>query len=196
MFEPIGKKLMRLSSICLFVFLALTLGAGIYTWVQLSRLRTPFFLCLLIFLGIAAAGGFLALVSSMLVYSRGRIAEDLRQLRQGMTGDMAPEPAADRFTQAGYTPDAPRRAGRQRRSQSGRENAARRETAPAEQEQKQTQAAPWPASAMPQADMIGRSGWIQADAIYIQCPCCGSRMTPEFALTHHGCPQCKTPYQP
>jgi predicted RNA-binding Zn-ribbon protein involved in translation (DUF1610 family) len=44
--------------------------------------------------------------------------------------------------------------------------------------------------------MIGRSGWIQADSIYIQCPRCGSRMTPEFAVTHHGCPQCKTPYQP
>ena len=190
MFENSGKNLMRLSRAFLAVCLALTVAGGILAWVRMREASASVLLCVPAFLAILAAGGFLSWTAASALYAFGQMSEDLHQLRmdralEGGSGGHSSSYAKAGYTLPGQTPPA-----RQRRSQAGRE---RREAAQPEQ---RPESAAWTAAAVPQTDMIGRSGWIQADSIYIQCPCCGSRMTPEFAAAHHGCPQCKTPYQP
>ena len=189
MFENSGKKIMRLSGVFLAVCLALTLGLGIFAWVQMSAASISVLLCLPAFVAIAAVGGFLSWTAACALYAFGQMTDDLHQARfdralEGASG------ASSHYAKAGYTLPGQEPPPRQRRSQSTR---GRREAPPAEEQPEIS----LPQTAIPQqTDMIGRSGWIQADSIYIQCPRCGSRMTPEFAVTHHGCPQCKTPYQP
>ena len=190
MFENSGKNLMHLSRAFLAVCLALTLAAGVFVLVQMRAASLSYLLCVPVFLAILAAGGFLSWVAAGALYAFGQMTEDLHQLRmdsalEGSSGN------SSSYSRAGYTLPGQNPPVRQRRSQAGR---TRREAPQPEQQPENT--APWAAAAVPQSDMVGRSGWIQADSIYIQCPRCGSRMTPEFALTHHGCPQCKTPYQP
>ena len=197
MFDNTGKNIMRLSAAFFPVCCALTLALGIFAWAQLRAASVSGFLCALAFLAVLAAGCFFSWAAAQVLYAFGQIAEDLHQLRldRAMEGSGS---HASSYAKAGYTlpgqpaPPAPR----QRRSQAGRE---RREAAQTGQRPAEERPAEKPAGAaapVPPADMIGRSGWIQADSIYIQCPRCGSRMTPEFALTHRGCPQCGTPYQP
>ena len=190
MFENSGKKIMRLSGAFLAVCVALTLGLGIFAWVQMSAASVSVLLCLPAFAAIVAAGVFLSWTAACALYAFGQMTDDLHQLRfdralEGSSG------SSSSYAKAGYTLPGQEPPPRQRRSQAGR---GRREVPPAEE--RPEIALPQAAAVPQQTDMIGRSGWIQADSIYIQCPRCGSRMTPEFAVTHHGCPQCKTPYQP
>ena len=190
MFENSGKNLMRLSRAFLAVCLALTVAAGIFAWVRMREASVSVLLCVPAFLAVLAAGGFLSWISTSALYAFGQIAEDLRQLRMDRALEGTSGEHSSSYSKAGYTLPGQNPPARQRRSQAGRE---RREAVRPEQP---PETPAWTAAAVPQTDMIGRSGWIQADSIYIQCPCCGSRMTPEFAVAHRGCPQCKTPYQP
>ena len=187
MFEDTGKTIMRISRVFLAVCLALTIALGVFVWVQLHSAVSTF-LCLLCFLAVILIGGFLAFAAAHALYALGQLADDLHQLRL----DQAVEPSSS-YARAGYTlPGQRQTSGSQRRSQAGRNRreAVQREQQPAQETVPET-------APPPQTDAgAAQAGWVQVDPIYLRCPGCGSRMTPEFALAHHGCPQCGTPYRP
>ena len=197
MFRQPGNKLMKLSRVHLILCLLITLAAAVFCWAQLTSLRVFVILRVLAVCLVLAAGGGLSLIAAVRLAAFGQLTEDIHQLRV-LPADQAssPDNPDSMYATGGFSLSGKSNAPRQRRSQSARNNQRAEDYSSQPEMTNAYSNPPYPAAQMQQTDMIGRSGWIQSDAIYIQCPRCGSRMTPEFAVAHHGCPQCKTPYQP
>lgn len=196
MFDHSGKTVMRLSKAFSPVGCGLTVFLCFRSWISLSGASVSVFLRILAFLAILCVGVFLSWLGAAALCAFGQMAEDLHQLRMDRAVEGSPGGSSSAYSKAGYTLPGQSQPPRQRRSQAGR-GRSQAPQAEISQQQLQPQEAPQaPAAPVPPDDMVGRSGWIRADSIYIQCPLCGSRMTPEFAITHRGCPQCNTPYRP